>query len=39
MVVRSVLMYGAECEPIKKSHVKRMRVAEMRMIHWMCGHM
>ena len=38
MVVRSALLYGAECWPIKKSHVQRMRVAEMRMIRWICGH-
>ena len=38
MVVRPALLYGAECWPVKKSHVQRMRVAEMRMICWMCGH-
>ena len=39
MVIRSVLLYVAECWPIKKSQVPRMGMAEMRMIHWMCGHM
>ena len=38
MVVRSALLYGAECWPIKKSQVHRMKVVEMRMIRWMCGH-
>jgi len=38
MVVRPALLYGAECWPIKKSHLQRMRVAEMRMICWVCGH-
>jgi len=38
MVVRPALLYGAECWPIKKSHVKRMRVAEMRRIRWICGY-
>ena len=33
MVVRLDL-----CWPVKKSHVQRMRVAEMRMIRWICGH-
>jgi len=32
MVVR------AECWHLKKSHVQRMRVVEMRMIRRMCGH-
>ena len=39
MVVRSALMYGTECCPIRKSHVRRTRVVEIRMIRWMCGHM
>ena len=38
MVVRPALLYGAECWPIKRSHIQRMRVAEMRMISWICGH-
>ena len=38
MVVRLALLYGAECWSIKKSHVQRMRVVELRMIRWICGH-
>ena len=32
MVVRSALLYGVECWPIKTSHTQRMRVEKMRMI-------
>ena len=39
MVVRLALLHGAAHWPIKKSDVHRMRVAEMRMIRWMCRHM
>ena len=38
MVARPALLYGAECWPTKKSHLQRMKVAEMRMIRWICGH-
>jgi len=38
MVVKQALLYGAEYWPIKKSRVQRMTVAEIRMLHWMCGH-
>ena len=38
MVVRPTLLYGVECWPIKRSHLQRMKVAEMRMIRWICGH-
>ena len=30
------LLYGAECWPTKKTHLQRMKVAKMRMIHWIC---
>nr|XP_016512735.1 PREDICTED: uncharacterized protein LOC107829780 [Nicotiana tabacum] len=36
-VVRPTMLYGAECWPVKKSHVQRMKVAEIRMLRWMCG--
>ena len=38
MVVRFALIYRVKCWSIKKSHVQRIRVAEMRMIRWICGH-
>ncbi|PHU13925.1 hypothetical protein BC332_15130 [Capsicum chinense] len=31
------MLYGAECWPVKNSHIQKMRVAEMRMLRWMCG--
>ena len=39
MVVIATLLYCAECLSIKKSQLQRMRVVEIRMIRWMCGHM
>ncbi|OIT33527.1 hypothetical protein A4A49_14946 [Nicotiana attenuata] len=36
-VVRPAMMYGAECWPVKNLHIQKMRVAEMRMLRWMCG--
>jgi hypothetical protein len=36
-VVRPAMTYGAECWPIKKTHIHKMDVAEMRMLRWMCG--
>ncbi|XP_060189176.1 uncharacterized protein LOC132618126 isoform X2 [Lycium barbarum] len=38
VVVRPTMMYGVECWPVKISHVQKMKVAEMRMLRWMCGH-
>ena len=37
-VVRPAMLYGAECWPVKNSHIQKMKVAEMRMLRWMCGH-
>ncbi|KAF3651997.1 Ataxin-3 -like protein [Capsicum annuum] len=37
--VRSAMLYGAECWPVKNSHVQKLKVAEMRMLRWMCGFM
>ncbi|KAL3356212.1 hypothetical protein AABB24_017079 [Solanum stoloniferum] len=38
VVVRPALLYGAECWPVKNSHVQKLHVAEMRMLRWMSGH-
>jgi len=38
IVVRSALLHGAECWPIKKTQVQMLMVAEIRMIHWMYGY-
>ncbi|KAM3306259.1 hypothetical protein P3S67_013129 [Capsicum chacoense] len=37
VAVRPAMLYGAECWPVKNSHVQKLKVAEMRMLHWMCG--
>ena len=37
MVVRPAVLYGSECWPLKKTQVKKLLVAEMRMVRWMCG--
>ena len=36
-VVRPALMYGAETWVLKKAQEKKLEVAEMRMLRWMCG--
>ena len=36
-VVRPAMTYGAEALPVKKVNDKRMEVAEMKMLRWMCG--
>ena len=35
-VVRPALMYGAETLTLKKAQEKKLKVAEMRMLRWMC---
>lgn len=37
VVVRPALLYGAECWPVKKAHIRKIKVAEMRVLRWMCG--
>ncbi|XP_070014878.1 uncharacterized protein [Nicotiana sylvestris] len=37
-VVRPIMLYGAECCPVKNSHIQKIKVAEMRMLRWMCGY-
>ena len=31
------MLYGTECCAIKRYHVQKISVAEMRMLCWMCG--
>ncbi|KAF3621950.1 3-hydroxyisobutyryl-CoA hydrolase-like protein 1, mitochondrial [Capsicum annuum] len=35
--VRPAMLYGAECWPVKNAHIQKLKVAEMRMLRWMCG--
>ena len=35
-VVRPALMYGADTLALKKAQEKKLEVAEMRMLRWMC---
>ncbi|XP_070005520.1 uncharacterized protein [Nicotiana sylvestris] len=35
---RPAMMYEAEYWPVKNSHVQKMKLAEMRVLRWMCGH-
>ncbi|KAF3657721.1 putative pre-mRNA-processing factor 6-like [Capsicum annuum] len=37
VAVRPVMLYGAECWPVKSSHIQKLKVAEMWMLCWMCG--
>ena len=32
------MLYGSECWALKKTHIQRLMVAEMRMIRWICGY-
>ena len=36
-VVRPALMYRAETRALKKAQERKLEVAEMRMLRWMCG--
>ena len=37
VAVRPAMLYGAECWPVKRTHIQKLKVAEMRMLRWMCG--
>ena len=36
--IRPAMLYGAECWATKRQHVRKISVAEMRMLRWSCGH-
>jgi hypothetical protein len=36
-VIRSAMLYGAECWPTKRRHVQQLSVAEMHMLRWICA--
>ena len=36
--IRSAILYGGECWPIKKTQVKKLAVAEMRISRWIYSH-
>ena len=36
-VVRPVMTYSSECWAVKKSHVQKLSVVEMKMLRMMCG--
>ncbi|KAJ0549970.1 hypothetical protein HanRHA438_Chr07g0302501 [Helianthus annuus] len=38
VAIRPSMLYGTECWAIKKIHARKLEVAEMRMLRWMCGH-
>nr|XP_009622333.1 uncharacterized protein LOC104113756 [Nicotiana tomentosiformis] len=38
VVVRPAILYWAESWPVKKSHIQKIKEAEMRILRWMCGH-
>lgn len=37
IIIRLAMTCGAEYRPIKKQHLHKMTVADMRMLRWRCG--
>ena len=37
MIIRPAILFETKYWVTKKQHVEKMRVAEMRMLRWMCG--
>ena len=38
MIVQPAMLYGMETVPVISSHVKKLKVTEMKMCRWACGH-
>ena len=38
MIVQSAMLYGMGTVPMTSSHVKKLKVTEMKMCRWACGH-
>ncbi|XP_075087869.1 uncharacterized protein LOC142169844 [Nicotiana tabacum] len=38
VVVKPTLLYGTEYWPVKNSHTHKLKVDEMRILRWICGH-
>ncbi|XP_070045910.1 uncharacterized protein [Nicotiana tomentosiformis] len=38
MVVKPMILYGTECWLVKIAYVQKMKVAEVRILRYMCGH-
>ena len=38
VTIRTSLLYGTKCWPVKNIFEHKMEVTEMRMLRWMCGH-
>ncbi|XP_035838294.1 uncharacterized protein LOC110901930 [Helianthus annuus] len=38
VAVTPAMLYGTDCWAIKKTQTRKMEVAEMRMLRWICGH-
>ncbi|KAG5597946.1 hypothetical protein H5410_039178 [Solanum commersonii] len=38
VVVKSELLYGAECYSIQITQYQNMKIAKMRVFRWMCRH-
>jgi hypothetical protein len=36
--IQPIMLYGAECWPIKRRHVQQLSIAKMCMLRWICGH-
>ena len=36
-MIRPTMTYGVECWSIKKQHMQKMSIVEMRILRWMCG--